>query len=285
MLTGCGQFDRAIQASALSVALLLVQVPSAAASHHPHHACIPTDRGVIECHWTGDSSGGGAVPATPVGNPVGPFFRVGSDPVVGQCWLWASSPPGIPRGSAHDGAGVIVTSTMTRLPPCPGTDLWQEAWEVYRSFPLAAPQPLLQPPVGITNLPSYLSAPTPTPIRWAGTLPSGVEAQVEARVISAQVDWGEGAEATYPPEVLLPYPEGSATYTYLLKTCPPAYRESHPSGPNCHPNLEAYPLRVTFRWFGRFRVGGPWVDLGVLERSASVSYDVDEVVGVLQPLS
>ena len=101
---------------------------------------------------------------------------------------------------------------------------------------------------------------------------------------AALVDWGDGSPVLgYDPGALRPYPLGSARHTYRLKTCPPDYRVAHPSGRNCHPTLEAYPVEVTFRWTARYRLAGPWVDLGHLDRAAAAAYDVDEVVGVLRP--
>ena len=140
----------------------------------------------------------------------------------------------------------------------PGTS-WvvTRAWEVFRSFPLAAPHPSLQPGRhGITGLPSYLAAPRPDPLAHREVLPDGQALEVEAQVTVAVVDWGDGSPAlAYDPATLLPHPAGRARHTYALKTCPADYRASHPSGGNCHPRLEAYPITVTFRWTARYRLG------------------------------
>ena len=64
---------------------------------------------------------------------------------------------------------------------------------------------------------------------------------------------------------------GRARHAYALKTCPPAYRASHPSGGNCHPRLEAYPISLTFRWVARYRLGGAWIDTSGVEINADES--------------
>ncbi len=211
----------------------------------------------------------------------GPWLRTGTDPLLGTCWFWSTSPPGLDSSKLINEGAIIAI--VTSQPPCSGEEVVAQAWEVFRSFALAAPEVTFQPSTGITGLDTYLSVAPPASIDWAGVLPSGVPADVEASITNVRVDWGDGTERTYPLAEMEPYPNGSATHLYHLKTCPPEYRSSHPSGPLCHPSLEAYPVTVTYRWFGRFRTGGAWVGLGVLERSATLSYDVDEVIGVLQP--
>ncbi|MDP8958269.1 MAG: hypothetical protein M3N51_03505, partial [Actinomycetota bacterium] len=250
------------------------------AHHAPGHECRYENFKLL-CHWSGGGSSQ-AVEATslPPPPPGGPWLRTGTDAELGSCWYFSPYPPGLNTSDpvGHQAALAIVASR----PACTGEDLFAQAWEVFRSFPLTAPQPTLQPPVGITGLDSYLSVPPPAPIEWSGTLPSGVGAQVRAEVAAVEVDWGDGTTGVLPLEALQPYPQGSATHLYDLKTCPPEYRSTHPAGVLCHPSLEAYPVTLTYRWSGSFRTGARWTALGVLERSLTVTYDVDEVVGVLE---
>jgi len=119
-------------------------------------------------------------------------------------------------------------------------------------------------------------------ITYSELLPDGRTLAVRATVGAIQVDWGDGFAATHLPGQALPYPEGLVTHTYAVKTCPPEYRETHPSGGHCHPTLEAYPITATFVWTGDYAVGGPWIELGTLPSTVTVAYDVDEVQGVLQ---
>ena len=107
--------------------------------------------------------------------------------------------------------------------------------------------------------------------------------EVRAAVTALVVDWGDGTRRRYDPARALAYPDGDATHTYTVKTCDATYRVDHPAGGNCHPTLAAYPVTATYTWTGRYRIGSRWIDLGTLDRSATVQYDVDEVQGVLQP--
>ena len=38
---------------------------------------------------------------------------------------------------------------------------------------------------------------------------------------------------------------------------------------------------MTYTWQGRYRYTAGWVNLGTLDRSTTVGYDVDEVIGLL----
>ena len=106
--------------------------------------------------------------------------------------------------------------------------------------------------------------------------------EVWATVRALAVDWGDGTNGRFDAATALAYPSGAVTHTFETKTCSPAYRSEHPFGGNCHPALEAYPITATFTWEGRYRIGGGWIYLGTLDRTATVLYDVDEVQGVLQ---
>jgi hypothetical protein len=274
---------------ALVILLALVTMVAAQASN----GCITSPDG-IQCHISGTTTTvvttpGSTTPALPLR-----FLATAALPGDGGlCWFWSPYPPGLDAwDSAND---MQILWTIWALPKCPDPKApqvvlptsWVEAhaWEIFRSFPLAAPLPSLEPAGhGITGLPSYLSAAVPSPLSHRETLPDGRTLEVEARVVAAAVDWGDGTPAlAYDPAGLRPHPFGAAHHAFALKTCPPEYRISHPSGGNCHPTLEVYPVRVTFRWAARYRLGGSWVDLGQVERGALLTYDVDEVVGVLRP--
>ena len=277
---------------ALLLALLTPVALAAVAAAGADGGCVITPTG-IDCSAEGTSTTAGGTPGG--GNPGLPlrYLATTEHPDTGLCWFWSPYPPGLDAWDPASDQDLLWT--LWALPECPaslpssdtpGTS-WVEAraWEVFRSFPLAAPEPALQPGRhGITGLPTFLSAARPVPLSHLEVLPDGLTLEVAARVIAARVDWGDGSPAIgYDPARLLPYPSGAARHTYRLKTCPAEYRRSHPSGGNCHPVLEAYPIAVTFVWTARYRLGGDWMDLGSLDRSTRVPYDVDEVIGVLQP--
>jgi hypothetical protein len=276
--------------------LLLLLVPIFLAAVLPAGAdegCVVTPTG-IDCSAAGSTTSGGASPggSTP-GLPLRYLATTEQPGAEGHCWFWSPSPPGLDAWDEHNDQEILIT--LWTLPECSGPEAasvtlsteWvvSRAWEVFRSFPLSPPRPALQPPDhGITGLASYLSAPPPSGLSHRETLPDGRSLEVRAGVTAAVIDWGDGSPAMgYDPAALLPYPTGIARHTYRLKTCPPDYRASHPSGGNCHPTLDSYPVQLTFRWTARYRLGGSWIDLGNLDRAAAISYDVDEVVGILQP--
>jgi len=246
--------------------------------------------GQIRCH-----AHGGDQTTTPGAEPVRKgkpapriYLYTATDPVVGDCYYVSATPGGLDFTDPNDEP--LVLDVVANLPPCPGlgavptpAEIETRAWDVFRSFALALPDPAMQPPAaGITGLPTYLSSPNPDPITHSELLPDGRTLAVRAIVASIQIDWGDGFAATYEPDSALPFPDGTVTHTYRAKTCPPSYRETHPSGRNCHPTLEAYPITATFVWTGEYTVGGPWAVLGTLARTATLAYDVDEVQGVLQ---
>ena len=175
-----------------------------------------------------------------------------------------------------------IITTTPRCPPSVGEPVPDQAWQIFRSFPLAEPVPSLNPEGGgITGYPTYLAAANPTPIIHREVLGDGSTLEVRAWVESLNVDWGDGWALAHDPTEALPYPDGAVTHIYKTKTCPPDYRVTHPSGRNCHATLEAYPVTATFTWAGEYRNGGSWISIGTLDLPTTVLYDVDEVFGVL----
>lgn len=232
----------------------------------------------------------GVIPGPPAPAPGVPpplrYVHTATDPVVGPCHFWSSIPGGLDAwDSANDPA---VLATVSSLPLCPGSPVPPEvedrAWQIFRAFPLAPPLPGMEPPDGgVTGLPTHLSAALPAPITHAEPLPDGRTLAVRATVTLITVDWGDGAVTGHDPAAARPYPDGAVTHTYLLKTCPAQYRAEHPRGDGCHPHLDAYPISATFTWVGEWTVGGVWQVLDSVDLTAETTYDVDEVIGVLQP--
>lgn len=271
----------------LVVSLLLAAALPAGAGD----GCVVTQTG-IDCSAAGYTPGGGTSSGSEgAGLPLRYLATTEAAGATGLCWYWSPTPPGFDSWDPRNDQYVLFT--LWANPECPEagatqtviTREWIEAraWEIFRSFPLSPPAPVLEPPEhGITGLPSYLSTAAPSRLSYQEVLPDGRSLEVEARVSAAIVDWGDGSPAmAHNPASLRRYPDGTARHTFVRKTCPPDYRAAHPSGPNCHPSLEAYPVQVVFRWEARYRLGGSWVDLGRLERGTTIVYDVDEVVGVL----
>lgn len=215
------------------------------------------------------------------------YLAIGTD-ASGPCWYWSRVAGLDSWDPANDGT---ILFTTIRLRECAstsqsgGTASSAEglAWSVYRTWELEAPAPSLSPAgTGITGLATYVATNRPDPITHGETLPTGVALEVEAEVTDVTVDWGDGTTTVHDLAAMTGHPYGTATHTYTHKTCTPEYRETHSAGHLCHPTLEAYPIRVTFTWTARYRAGGPWSTLESVTREATVAYDVDEVIGVLE---
>jgi hypothetical protein len=238
--------------------------------------CVPTPTG-IECRFDGSTTSTTVTVLPPIR-----YLATMDHPAVGTCWYWSRYPPGIDSfNPANDGSIIVTRTTLPECPSVGGTSavtVSSRAWDVFRSWTLPRPSVRVRPTVGITNLASVLTAPTPPAVTHTETLPDGRTLQVRASVDSVVVAWGDGS----PPVAYAAatVEGGGASHLYRLKTCTAAYRLDHPSGRNCHPTLSAYPITVTFRWTGRYRTTGSWTTLGVIARSTTVAYDVDEVVGV-----
>jgi hypothetical protein len=274
-------FRRATLAAATVAFAVLPTLPAAGDDD-----CTLTPTGV-ECNFEGTTTSIVTVTSiVPEEAPPLRYLRVLDD----ECWYWTRYPPGIDSwSSAND---TVIVMTLWRLDECRGeasephrwttSEVIRRAWDIFRRFPLDPPELRIDPETGITGLPSFASTPIPAPLAHAETLPDGTRLAVRAQVDEVMLSWGdETPPLAVAPGALRPYPRGTATHTYLLKTCPARYRVVHPSGPNCHPTLSAYEVRATFVWRAWYRHGEGWVDLGVLHRSHTVSYDVDEAVGVL----
>jgi hypothetical protein len=208
-----------------------------------------------------------------------------TDPVVGDCYYWSNVPGGLDTWDpANDAAVIGVVLSVPECPSAVAVDPENRAWEIFRSWSLAIPEPSLQPADhGITGLPSYLATNQPAFISYSEVLPDGRTLQVRADVTRLTVSWGDGDATAHAPEQARAFPEGAVTHLYHLKTCIADYRANHPSGGLCHPTLDHYDITVTFDWGGSYNVDGIWIDLGTLTRSATVAYDVDEARGVQVP--
>jgi len=253
--------------------------------------CRQTPTG-IDCGYSGSTSTSsssrrpGASQPTPT--PLLPLRYLATS--GGRCWYWSRYRPGLDSwNSAYDQAIIL---TRWRLPACSGRrptpppvtvfDASVRAWAVFRSFPLDAPRFDLSPITGITNLPSRLHLDQPNTFTHAETLPDGRRLEVHAWVTTVWVEWSDGTPSSGHSLAAAVGDPGTVRHTYRLKTCPSAYRTDHLDGPKCHPVHDRYPVTATLEWTARYRAGGPWQQLGPIDRDASIRYDVDEVLGVLQ---
>jgi hypothetical protein len=215
------------------------------------------------------------------------YLYTGFDPAVGRCYYWSRLPGGIDTWDPENDSQVFsIINSLPRCPPnaAPAVDPTTRAWEVYRSWQLAAPAPTFAPPeTGITGLATYVGVSVEA-LTHQETLPSNIDLVVRAEVSAVTVDWGDDSGAvTYSPAEATPYPDGVATHTYITKTCPPDYRANHPRGHLCHPTLDAYPVTVTFTWTAGYQYDAGWIELESVDLTTTVPYDVDEVIGVLEP--
>ena len=273
-------------ASVLGLALALALQPTSAMADE---VCVtnPID-GSIDCRDSGTTPGDPGDPTPNPGDHPGPrYVYVTVDAVVGDCHYWSDVPGGLDSWDPADDPAVIAANALPVCPVVitPPVDVPGTAWSIFRSWNLAPPVPSLQPSErGITGLATFLASSEPAEITHSETLPDGRPLRVRARVAELRVDWGDGTLATYDPGGAVAYPSGSVTHTYVTKTCPPQYREEHPSGGLCHPSLEYYTIVAIYRWVGEYNVGSGWVQLGTLDRTASLPYDVDELRGVPVPV-
>ena len=269
-------------ASVLALTFFLAGSWWLAAGSQADDCWYDVDDGRLLCSATGTTPGPTPDPSRE--RPPNRYVYASTDETGADCHYWSPVVGGIDAWNPANDPTVIWIVTTTPVCPVvadPATDL---AWRIFRSFPLALPEPSLEPPgAGITGLPTFLATPDPADVTHTEVLPDGRAMEVRASVATLSVDWGDGNTGRFDPGEASAYPTGSVTHTYTTKTCDPAYRREHPSGGNCHPTLEAYPISATFTWAGRYRIGGAWIDLGTLNRTVNLSYDVDEVQGVLDP--
>ncbi|MCZ7532198.1 MAG: hypothetical protein M5U23_02110 [Acidimicrobiia bacterium] len=238
------------------------------------------EKGKVICEDSG-GGGGGTTPTTVPADALIYLYTTNRAP-VGDCYYWSSRPGGLDSSnSVNDSAILDIVLRLPRCPAVPVIDAEAAAWAIFRSWDLDPPEPVMQPSTaGITGLPSFLSTPTPPTITHSEVLPDGRTLTVQAEVSLLKVRWGDGTEQSFDPEVAAPYPTGQVSHLYFLKTCDPTYRSRHPSGGLCHPSLASYPIQATFVWAGSYDAGAGWTDLGTLDRSVTIDYDVDEARGV-----
>ena len=255
-------------ASVLPLGLLLAGSSWLAAGSYADDCSYDAILGELICTATGGSSG--ATPESPRERPPNRYLYESTDATGADCHYWSLVVGGIDAWNPANEPTIIWIVTTTPVCPAVADPTADLAWRIFRSFPLAVPDPSLEPPVsGITGLPTYLATSDPVDITHTEVLPDGRMMEVSASVATLAVDWGDEATGRYESAEATAHPSGSVTHTYTTKTCDPEYRREHPSGGNCHPILEAYPIAATFTWAGRYRIAGPWIYLGTLDRTVA----------------
>ena len=258
-------------AAAATIAALATGTQPAVADE----GCVPTETG-LECTIEGTT-------VTVIVSTLPPYryLRTTDMDGAGRCWYWSRYPPGLDaENPLHDNLIEVTLALFSECPSTPGTvtvSVTTRAWEIFRSFTLARPDPRLRPDVGIANLPTLAGVTRPVWLSHTELLPDGRTLEVAAGVTVVRFDWGDGTVESGGAAAVFAH---GAAHPYALKTCAPEMRPGEPPAGRCHPTLAAYPVRVTFVWTARYRTGGAWTTLGSIERSRTVLHDVDEVIGV-----
>jgi len=268
-----------------SVGLLIVLLFASNDARADECSFDPVENRLI-CTASGDIPADTTAGADPEAPPPLRYLYTRTDPVVGDCWYGSAVPGGLDLWDpGNDGDVLAITATLPRCPVAPAAvDAAGRAWEVFRSFPLTPPLPQLQPADnGVVALPTYLAATEPDVITHTEVLPDGRTLEVRAAVTLVTVDWGDAVTTRHEPRDARRFPEGSVTHEYGAKTCTTAERTDPIEAERCHPFLAAYPITTTFTWTGEWSLGSGWIELGTLNQATTIDYDVDEVLGVLQP--
>ena len=252
-----------------------------AAGSYADDCRIDPIEGALHCTATGGSTKPSDT-TPPRERPPMRYIYQATDAAGAPCYYWSPIAGGLDVWDPGNDPAVAAIVLTTPVCPVIVETPEETAWRIFRSFPLALPDPALEPAAaGITGLPTYLATPDPPDITHVELLPDGRSMEVWATVRALAVDWGDGTNGLFDTATARTYPEGAVTHAYSTKTCDPTYRIEHPFGGNCHPTLEAYPITSTFTWEGRYRIDGGWTYLGTLARTVTTLYDVDEVQGVL----
>lgn len=288
--------------AAALIVVLVVSLPLAAGASETWTCWSePDDRGtdggtvhVTRCRLAGETGTTDYGSASDV--PVVLSPQVGRDD-AGMCWYWTSRDSdwvligvddegtatlGIdPDGEA--GGPLIVDASYPRCTtePDEAPAALMEAYELLAQYEHPTPDGLVDPPAGsgVAGMEVFVSETPPPP--WEASLVSphsGRLIEVETFVEAVEVVWGDGSETVVPASafgLLTGWPDGGFAHVYETKTC------DDPSGPRCHPTLDAYELEVSYAWVARYRVdGGAWMSIGIPPTATTVSYDVDEILSV-----
>ena len=216
------------------------------------------------------------------------YPQIGTNVDGTECWYWTttvtqwvilSGDGSLATIGSDVGPGIVLDTTVDVCQGVPGEDLRTVAWNYLKTWLLGEPEIELSPVnAGVTGLETYVWAPIPDRIQGSLTSPAGTVLEARAWVDQVVVDWGD---VTTSPLVLgddqlgrfTAYPDGSAFHVYETKTC------NHEGQIGCYPEVEGYPITVSFRWQAAYRVGAnSWIDIGPVSPTATLSYPVDEII-------
>ena len=131
------------------LSIILAQVLAIDTAIADHGECWVDGTGRYVCHYKGGGPGGGGGDPGEPGDPGQPpplrYLQVAFEAGVGDCWQWSRTPPGFDSWDPANDAAIIITRLT--LPECssspgrpPGEfSIDATAWEIFRSFPLSAP--------------------------------------------------------------------------------------------------------------------------------------------------
>ncbi len=222
------------------------------------------------------------------GEPPILYPQLGTNEEGSECWYWSTTATqlviilrdGSVATIGQDvGVGIIQDTTVGACEGIPGEDLRTVAWDYLERWLLAEPEIELSPVSrGVTGFETYVWAPIPDRIDATLTSPIGTVLRVGAWVDRVVIDWGDpDASPLVLTESVLgrftAYPDGSTFHVYDTKSC----NEHGQTG--CYPEVEGYPVTVSFRWQAAYRVGSnAWIDIGPVLPSTTVAYPVDEII-------
>jgi hypothetical protein len=181
--------------------------------------------------------------------------------VNGTQILFAWDPDGIPGGPFV--ADVWVEQCISE--PTPGEPPRTLVYRVVENFFFAEPNPEIVPNgIGLTGAATHLYVDPPPPVIESVVSPVGAGViDVEIKVITVTIDWGDGTEVSIPESrfgLFAPHPDGDVVHVWETKA--------------------NYSMEVDYNWYVRWRVnGGAWNVMSVPATNWSAPYQVDEIVG------
>jgi len=235
-------------------------------------------RDVMRCRIDGVIHDDGFPPEGPVEVPL--VYDVGYD-AIGECYYRRSGawtgwigfgvpgermnfwwdPDAIPGGPLVGDAWFDPCVTE----PTPGEPPITLVYQVLGNYDFVDPNPDVVPNgIGLTGAQSYVDVAPPPPLNSSLVSPvTGARVDVEIKVATVTITWGDGAEVSIPEsqfDLFGPHPDGDVAHLWETKG--------------------NYTLGVDYNWFARWRVdSGPWNVLAVPATQWSAPYQVDEVVG------
>lgn len=227
-------------------------------------------------------AGGGIVDYASDSSVPGRLFPLPGTDLAGLCWYYSSTDGNWLFAQLYSNGDAILGYTVSnlggfavltgRIPRCTSeptttSNPVAEIWSYVTQYIHPPPLPDLNPDQGdgVTGLATYIGLPIPDPhaARLAG--PAGEALDVQIRVSSVTIDWGDGVSDTYPAtaSAMAGYPTGIASHIYETKS-------------------DAIAISVSYNWTARWRVnGGAWSAIAVPATTTGIGYPVSEIISVI----